>query len=278
MFVNILQGVLENVLAALIVAVLGFASYLAVFVTERQRLLRFFGVSSQFPRLRIYLSRLEIKPGGATGLEPVSKGYSGAAINKIEYEGALLVREQFSSSILAWFPDNFRDWLGQQHAGLMALNPKVDVSPQQMGNVAFDNMVVLGNGIFNLVARYYLEHPSCYYQFKRNDKGVLIVKAGGLEGITIPGRTEKGDWRNESELAVLQRINDEEHKNSVFLCCGTGSSATFGAARYLSKNWRDLYRRHGSDEFAMCLEFPGQEPDSEFVVEPKVIPTLRVAS
>lgn len=267
MLYDVWVSVIANVITALIFAVLGISSYLAIFVTERQRLLRFFGVSNTLPRVRFYLSRMEIKPGGTVGFEPISKGYGGPSINKIEFEGALLVRNQLRSATLALLPKRLQDWLGQQHVSLIALDPTIDISPQDLSNVAFDNMVILGSSIYNLVAKHYLEHPSCHFCFAKKDNGerVIKIKAGGLKDVEIPGRSSGRD------LAILQRINDKEHGNTVFLCSGLGASATFGSVRYLAENWKELYRKYKGAEFALCLAFPNQAFDSEAVVNPVIV-------
>lgn len=269
---GVFQGVIENLLAAGIVAILGLASYTAVVIAERQRLLRFFGVSNRTPRIRFYLSRLKVLPGGTLGSEPITEGYKGIAINKIEYDGALLIRGLLSSSTLASFPKSFRDWLGRQHATLLLLDPKIAVSPQNQADISFENMVILGSGVYNLVAKYYLEHPSCcHFQFDKTsegERGISIIdwKLGReKKKQPIPGREQK------RELAILQRINDIEHQTSAFLCCGIGSSATYGTARYLAENWNSLYQQHGCEEFGILLGFPNQLPDSEQVVEPEVL-------
>lgn len=260
-------NVIANLIATLIFAILGLASYVAIFVTERQGLLRFFGVSNKLPRVHIYLSRLEIKPGGTVGFEPITKGYSGPSINKIEFEGALLIRNQLRSATLALLPKKLRDWLSQQHVSLIALDPAIDTSPQDLRSVAFDNMVVLGSSIYNRVAKRYLEDPSCHFCFAQKDDGerVIKIKAGGLKDVEIPGRSSGRD------LAILQRIYDKEHGNTVFLCSGLGASATFGSVRYLAENWKELYRKYECAEFALCLAFPGQAYDSEAVVNPVIV-------
>ncbi len=269
---NILSGVAERVLSdlisALILGLAGGALYLLLYFTERQRLLHFFGVRSSMPRLRIYVSRLQIKPKGTEGFEPLTNGYSGPSITKLEYDGALLVRDLVRSSILGTLPERLSGWLGHHHVGFQTLDATVDVCPRELGNVDFgSNLVVLGTGIYNLVAKHYLDHERCQFAFTKNEQGerVIRVRQGGLRDVAIPGRSSG------REIAVLQRINDEQHGSSSFLCAGLGSSATYGCARYLVQHWHELLRRYGDREFAVFLAFPGQQPDAEAVVDPLVI-------
>src|SRR5690242_10114532 len=68
------SGVVENIAANLITAsiftVLGASAFVWLSVTQRRRLFRFFGVGRGTLDARMYLSRLQIQPGGASGTEP----------------------------------------------------------------------------------------------------------------------------------------------------------------------------------------------------------------
>jgi hypothetical protein len=73
-FQPIVVSVIANLVAAVILALLGIGTYFLVFLIDRRQLLRFFGISRKLPRMRFYLSRLEIKPGGTIGFEPLKAG------------------------------------------------------------------------------------------------------------------------------------------------------------------------------------------------------------
>jgi hypothetical protein len=45
----------------------------------------------------------------------------------------------------------------------------------------------------------------------------------------------------------------------------------------LVENWKKLQHRYGQSEFAFCLMFENQLPDSESVVEPKRIHEIPIA-
>src|SRR5262245_50834898 len=96
-FNEVAVNTIANLVAALIIALLGVGTYLLVVISERKKIFRFFGVSGKLPSVRIYVSRLEIKPGGTVGFEPIKAGYHGPSISKIEYEGALLLCRKLSS-------------------------------------------------------------------------------------------------------------------------------------------------------------------------------------
>lgn len=267
MITEIIVGILANIISTTILALLGVIIYLIIILADRQKLFRFFGVSNKLSTVRFYLSRLEIKPGGTIGFEPIHHGYSGPSINKIEFEGALLIVSQLRSALLAVLPKRIQDWLGQRQVSLISVEPIVDVSPQHIGNLSFDNLVILGSGIYNLAAKYYLDHERCHYCFDQEPSGerVIKIKSGGMRDIIIPGRA------SHRELAIVQCIHDEKHGNTVFLCSGLGASATYGSVRYLAENWKQLYRKYKTADFGLCLAFPGQTPDNEVVVNPVVV-------
>lgn len=266
MFEQIVIEIIANLISALFLAVLGFAIYLVFHLKERQGLLRFFGVTGNLPRLRIYLSRMEIKPGGTVGFEPVSQGYSGPSISEVEYEGALLIRNKLRSTLIALLPKRFQHWLGQHHVTLLTLDPPIDACPQALGDLSSNNLVTLGSSVYNLYSKHYLEHPSSQFYFDKNNIGERVVRiCRGLRGVEIPGRSFG------QELGIIQRIVDSAHGNTVFICAGLGASASYGSARYLIDNWKKLFRKYGDKEFGICLAFPQQPPDSEVVIDPVVI-------
>jgi len=272
------EEVVINVVADLIVALLflllAIGTYIVFYFTDRRRLLRFFGISNELPRLRIYVSRMEIRRGGSRGFKPIAEGYSGPAISKIEYEAALLVRDLLQSRFLAFSPKRLQGWLRQQYFTFISVDPQIHIAPKGLKTVTFDNMILLGSSAYNLISNYYLEeHQSGHFCFVKaihgeHEEHALKIRAGGLNGIQVPGRSY------EQELGIIQRINDSDHGNTVFICAGLGSTATYGSARYLVDNWRNLQSQYNDEEFAICLAFPAQPPDSEtsdVVVNPIVI-------
>jgi hypothetical protein len=198
----------------------------------------------------------------------LTHGYSGPSITKPEYDAALLVRELVRGSFLAGISDHVGGWLGHHHVSFQTLEAPIDVSPKDVGNIDFDsNLVVLGTGVYNLVAKHYIAHDRCQFSFKKNRRGerIVTIRRGGLSDIVIPGRSRG------REIAVLQRINDDTRHTAVFLCAGTGSSATYGCVRFLVTRWPQLQKRHRDGEFAVFLAFPGQSPDTQAVVEPVIV-------
>jgi hypothetical protein len=57
-------------------------------------------------------------------------------------------------------------------------------------------------------------------------------------------------------VGVLMRLQNPYHPNhKLFVCAGIGEWGTSGAAYYLFKNWRKLYKRFGSKtNFALIIK------------------------
>ncbi len=267
MIQDILYNIIANVISTVLCTIPGLILLITAITINRQHILRFFGINQKKSVLRIYVSRLEIKPRGTIGIEPIEVGYSGPAINQVEYQGALLIREALKSKWLSLLPNKLQDWLGNLSFVLMSVDPPIEVSPQQEADISYDNLVILGSSIYNLASKCYMEHPSCAFYFTKNESGerVFRIRDGGLKDIELPGRSQG------QELGIIQRIKDNKHGTVVFICAGLGTSATYGSARYLIENWRSLQRKYHDADFSIFLAFKDQPRDSAAVVQPRVI-------
>ena len=264
---ELLLNIAADLISAVIITIFGVATFIAAFIFERQKLLKFFGINARNPGLSVFVSRLEIKPGGTTGFEPLAKGYFGPGIIRVEYRGALIIRDVFRSSLLGRLPRGLQGWLRQQAIVLADIDPSIDVSPQNIDELQNGNLVLLGTGIYNLGSKIYLDHPSSCFRYGKNDKGdrVFVLNTPGMEGVEMPGRSIN------RELGVVQRINDRKNNRVIFICAGLGASATYGCARYLMENWKKLHRTYKDGEFGICLAFEGQPFNSEDVARPKPV-------
>src|SRR5579884_4361336 len=70
------EAVVENIAANLITAsfftLLGASVFIWLSVIQRYRLFRFFGIRRSALGAQVYVSQLEVQPGGAHGAEPVT--------------------------------------------------------------------------------------------------------------------------------------------------------------------------------------------------------------
>lgn len=273
---ELLVNLAANLVSTLILALIGILIYIFLYWRNRRGILRFFGIVNARPSICIYMSRLTIKPRGTLAIEYVEKGYSGPAITKLEYDGALLIQNELKSRLLPLLPKSLQDWIGQESIELKTIDVPIKLSSLQPINdqVFSDNLILIGSGIYNSLSHYYLneyfqnhlQRYSCYFFHKKDNQGqrVIGIYRRGINNAPIEGRDQN------NEPAFILRINDLDYGVSVFICGGLGSSATYGSVRYLAKNWKRLQRKFQNKEFGIALVFPNQEPDGEFVQEPIV--------
>lgn len=276
---DFLLNVAVNIVSTLVLALIGFIAYAYLYWKNRKEILQFFGVTSSKPNICIYVSNLNIRPGGTSGIEPVDKGYIGSAITKLEYDGALLIQHELKAKPLALLPKTLQDWLGQESLELRTIDASIKLSPSKAitnnrDPIFNDNLIILGTGIYNSLSHYYLKEYFVnhdiyrwYFYHDKDSKGQRIIgihRDGLSDSATDQGREDH------VEPAFIQRVHDVDKKISVFICAGLGSSATLGSACYLAENWRDLQRRFGNEEFGIGLLFRNQDPDGESVGQPEI--------
>jgi len=92
MIENIFSGVIANALFAILIIIIGWITY---YLTERRKLLKFFGISDT-KRLVIYLSNLRIVSGGSIGIDNRSRSYSGLTVVYNEQSIASKFKEKFN--------------------------------------------------------------------------------------------------------------------------------------------------------------------------------------
>jgi hypothetical protein len=241
------------------------AGFRMVVLINRRRMLRFFGISSSCPELGIYLSRLNVV--ATKGLEPITTGYQGPAVQNAELVGSVQARDLLKASRVAVLSRTMREWLGRRFISIAPVDPTIQVSPEMHhldGLPIHQNVISLGSHVYNSLFRKHNEQ-SKYFEFRKNDVGerAILVKLGAHRGDYL---TRKN---GEREVGVIERVNDVSAKRSRFYCAGLGASATLGCVRYLTRNWETLFEENGLDEFALFLVFPNQPSNEETVVGPE---------
>ena len=269
---GIINEIIANIVVAILTIIIAFLFFFFVYSRERGQILRFFGFQENRSDLVVYVSRLRVQAGGAHGIVPISTGYVGPAITKIEYDGALRVCGSLRSRYIPLIPRNVQDWFNRRFFSLLSLNPDIRISPPEYHGGDVPNVVAIGSPVYNAVTSHYMSGTSSWFvlnnrQVSGGNERIFQVKRGGLAGHDIPGRSAG------KEIGTLQRIVAEENnvRRTVFICAGTGTSATFGSVRYLMDHWQELHKKYGREDFAVWLEFRGQSPeppDDEHVNHP----------
>lgn len=257
---------------------------------NRKALLRFFRLEEPSASVVVYFSRLQIQAGGTTGNEKIEHGYVGPAINKLEYDAALKIRDLVRPGLLTALPGWLKNVLSPISRRLEDVEVHFELSPAKGGYIYSQSrkvIVVVGGAVYNSAAAYHALKPSDlpaaagphqaadgaqheserakFFEFTRDAAGERAVRVvrGATAAIPIQGRSAKPP----EEVGTIERINTKDGV-SIFLCNGLGSAATFASVRYLTEYWRKLYDDFGNAEFAVYLRLPEQPRDGENVMQP----------
>ncbi len=265
---NLIGQILVNIASNLLTLVPGVFLF-ALFVRNRQQLFKFFGIKPSIHKVDIYLSRLEIKEGGTTGVEgeDITVGYYGPAINFVEYQAALQIHDLFHRRILAWLPEGF---IVKPFFAFSKIIPDIRISPHTQPEMKREtderdkngvrNLILIGDGTYNIYSQSYLKNCSPDYVFKKvNGIRSVIGVQGTFKNKLIEGRKTKKYKKGEKQVAIIQRFlepigSKEGHNRTVFLCAGTGSAATCASVRYLIDNWQTIHKAvKPTDTFSILL-------------------------
>ncbi|MFC4068435.1 hypothetical protein [Actinoplanes subglobosus] len=274
MSTEIATSILANVLTTVLYVAIAAVALMATIVSNKRRLLMLFGVNGRSASINIYLSRLIVKAGAIETVEPVTKGYEGPVIFRLEHMGAQGIADLFRSKFLAKTPARLREWLSHRSPELSEVRVLIDTSPESMDNLDTSTMVMIGSGVYNSLTKYYLDdHPDSFFRFEKQPDGnrAVQVRRGPRKHQLLRGRGRDAEDR---ELAIVQRLVDRETGRTAIVCAGMSTSSSYGAARYLVQDWQRLAKRSMGGEFGVVLSFPHQINDvqrTDLVVEPTVL-------
>ncbi len=262
---DIVSDLFVNILANIIFWLgLGLLFRYVVISRARTEFLRFFGLETN-KRLVVYLSNLWLP---SITLKPW-----GCILSGQEFRVTKTVSSLFGSAPLN-FPEQVKGlvdtfWIGK------SLDVSIEVSSVGEHFDLACNMIVVGTSTKNSVRRYYLNRNMVYVTIageptnSPTDKDILanpleprfVIMKGKQTGETVQ---RKGKYN----LAVVERIRDEEDRTIVFMCTGLRGDSSWAATEYLARNWRKLYRKFGDKEFACCLWFSDADGPMEHYREP----------
>jgi hypothetical protein len=270
------EGCSTNVATTVAFGVVATCVYMvaiAMAQTRRGRLLQFFGINDRLRDASIFVSRLEVKPSGTTGIEDLHQGYIGPAIVRIEYDAALALKRRLDSNWLVHVPKSLSALFRSSKHAFSSLNPQVDVSPppdyadEDVKRVLSRNLILLGGVIHNLLAARCLRSDRSFFDLRKNASGgwdVVLLTSGAEQ--TLAGRS-KGQ-----ELAIIQRITYRETGNTVVVCAGLGGGATHGSVLYLLEHYDTLQRRYPQRDFGICLAWPQpKNPNGPLEGQPGIV-------
>lgn len=231
---------------------------------EKARVLKFFGINRRCRDVKIYVSRVDVKPSGVRTLEPNVEGFSGTVISHIEYKGAIFLQKKLRSLYLIRLPEGFRHWLGELNPTLIAVEAEIEPCPKELG-IPNCNLVLIGSNNYNSLTKQCIaKFTSLPLSFEVNDEA---------QELYIMDRTYKYAYEGHKrrQYGMIQRVKDEDG-HVIVICAGYSQGATIGCVRYLANHWRQIYKRHG-ERFGLVLEWPElmDNPDREPIDDPILV-------
>lgn len=262
-------NVLANILAALIVAILGWLASIVLRLPSvyRQRcnLFEFLGVSQDEHRFLVYLSTLFIAPGGSADFRGARRSFQGPAIPAVELTIVQPTSQLFISPFLRSLPASMRKWLGNKvHWAFREILPEFSPSPPNRNEVEPTNMLTVGSQYYNAAGDLYAETGDPFLKMEQVGTTMVIrVRKGPRKDDVFQQRPNCND-----DLAIVEKLLDEAHGTTVFIAAGLGVVGTRGAVQYLVDNWSQLREDFGAAPFAICLRFQDVATDPNAYKKP----------
>lgn len=105
-----------------------------------------------------------------------------------------------------------------------------------------------------------------FFSFSFGPLWTIRWRDGTEYSIPDPSKLRSDDYIRHADYAVLARLTSRKG-GAIFLLAGLGSRATEGCGYFLTSAWQQLLQAHGTDDFALVLEFqPPIDPHSARVV------------
>jgi hypothetical protein len=274
------EEVLANLIASVIIGLVGALIVFGFAVFYRAKLLQFFGLEDRARVFQCYLSRLIIEPGMLRKGPDILHGYAGPAINRNEYRGACELAELFRPGVLGILPARLRELLCGKFLSLSPVDVRIDTSPPSTGEIRGDNCYLfLGTGAHSAASRAIFEHPLSFFDWTKDDDENRAFRFRDQSRMLIGFGRSRDPLKN-VEQGVIQRLrinfpDPNSSPSTVIVCSGLGSSATMNSARYLASNWAALFREFGGDDFGIVLGFRQPAPDTENLADPTDVLKVR---
>ena len=274
MWSSIWTGVAADAIYTVFAAVVASSLALLLVGRHRRHLFQFFGIDDRDSKVKVYLSRVDVLPGGSKGTDGKLKhGFSGPALVGLEYQGALAVMQLLQSPLLKTVPSVFKEFIEGRAGHLRAVTVSIDASPgsdeyRYIFEQSTDVVVLLGSDVYSHAVRTVYEGPRSFVKFVSETSGLPFhgddlsygepTFAVCVEGIrcAIPARSIG------REIASVQRVTLETGRR-LLMCAGLSASTTYASTRYLCSHWQSLANRFGADDFLVVLESPKQKADNE---------------
>ena len=278
-----MSGIIENIIAGVILALItpfvSFVYYLACIYPRRRALWHFFNLSKNNKMLVAYLSSLIVQRGHAKNYRGEVRSYEGITIPGEEFQIIQWVNDLFSypedrlvpRPVLAWL-----ERIGWYVAPILVYSQS-PLQEKEVEESEARTMICVGSEGYNAATAYFTGKAVTWLNLSADSPdprtwSVRVLK-GRRKGETISVfELREGLRPVEMDLAILERINDRERGVIAFLAHGWGVNGTRGAVRYLVEHWQELHAKHGTGEFALCLQFPTVAEDPQgYLAKPRIL-------
>lgn len=269
---HLLSEVAADIIAALLI---GSLALLISHLVRRRRLRMFFGITPGRDTIKLFLSCIDVKPGGAIGTEKVTGGSQGTAINHLEYQYALRFATAVESRPLVRVLHSIEpgDWHTAQPVNCSieigptctAFNtrPHTEIMEDVRERIKTAECVVLvGGAIYNVITKCILEADG-RVEFIRDDRGGGRPRRGVR--IRLGAYRPHDYWREDPADDAEHGVNPGREyfvigrfawdQATIFLCAGTCTAGTVAALRMIT-SWRALQRDVGLEPFLRVYEMP----------------------
>jgi len=261
-------NVFSDLVYTLCLALLGLLFLGIIQLSKWKRLLGVFGLKKNRPRLRVYLSNLDVLLGGARDFRGVCRRYEGSAVSGPE----LGVIDQLTRLLAHSILDQLgivREWLGERYWIFRKPELVFQLSPLDPDEIQFDSIISVGSSGYNSVTDYYQNeyNPTMIldHEAANDPDRCIVINYGERRGQFIPIAPGR-------DMGVLAKVYDCHHDTVVFIGAGFNINGSLGAIRYLIDHWQELAKGYqGVASWAVCLDFPHPNYDAQGYLRPTVV-------
>lgn len=254
--------------------------YVSRHARQRRSLLEFLGITPKTRQLRVYLSSFELTSGSVISLEGKPTLWSGIVGVSAEEFRIIPSIEKWvlpltSQSTLFEY---LRQKLSPSRIRPITIQVEYLASPRAVEDLDLSNCTALfiGGPLHNLGTKLYSSENRTVMQ--TDDERICVhVLKGRLAGHTLGPNIEAGSGHRPGfkhpgiDMAILEKVWDEERKCTVFIAAGTGTNGTLTAVHYFITQWEELERRYGNTPFSICLECPRRAEKPMGYLDRKVV-------
>ena len=265
---GVLQNVLANILIALTVWLSAVSAFVGINTIRRRGLFAFFGLTKGNTRLICYISTLRVKRWGALGPGGITAAFFGLATPSYETEALVPFVGIWSNPRIERFSRKMRRRLSRWWI-LRNVQPEIIPSPEVFRGLKHGGSIVaVGSRAYNVCTAYL--HDVVGTELAIGDR-VSVMRAGPTGQIVEEWRYAEAESTSPgADFAILERVAVEATSTTYFVAAGLTTVGTTGAVYFLANHWRDLYRIYGAANFAVCLRFENIEKDPASHLKPSI--------